>query len=322
MSQLQLSGEAKPLITVGVASYNNATYIRETLDSIKNQTYPNVEIIIVDDYSQDDSVKVAKTWLADNPTVNGRLICHETNLGVCRTCNDFITYGSGEYLNIIGSDDILMPEKLAVQVDLFAQIPATVGVVYGDAYVINSVGVRHFSRFIQMHRQFVEIPQGDIFPVLLNDNFMPVMTALFRRECFTTCGGFDEELMYEDWDMLLRIARKYEFVYSDYISAEYRIHQTNASKRLQSLPAAETNFKLLYKHLGVNAEYDAVVKGKLRHMLDRMYYLKSGRQREFMELYYAYFNDEWLFKFALKSGLPYFRLLRVQRLLGRFTGQA
>ncbi len=311
-----------PLVTIGVASYKNATYLRETLDSIKKQTYPNVELLIVDDCSPDDSAAIAAVWLAENPEVNGQLISHEINMGVCRTCNDFLTYGKGEYLSIIGSDDILRPEKLTIQVGLLTNNPANVGVVYSDAYVIDSAGKKHFSRFIQMHRQFVEIPQGNIFSVLLEDNFIPVMTALFRKECLLMSGGFDESLMYEDWDVLLRIAKNYEFIYSDYIAAEYRIHSTNATKRLQSLPAAETNFNLLYKHLKISFEYDAIIKKKLRYLLDRMFYLKSDRQQEFMEQYYAYFNDEWLFKFALKSGLPYFRLLRIKHLFGRLLGQA
>ncbi|RZK32802.1 MAG: glycosyltransferase [Hymenobacter sp.] len=310
---------SSPLITVGVASYNNAAYLPETLNSIRNQTYANIELLIVDDCSPDNSAEVASEWLAQNPTVNGRLIRHEKNMGVCRTCNDFITYGNGEYLSLIGSDDIMLPEKLTIQAEILVNSPAKVGIVYSDAHVIDAAGRRHFSRFIQKHRQFVEIPQGDIFPILLEDNFMPVMTALIRKECFANCGAFDETLMYEDWDILLRIARKYEFVYSDYVAAEYRIHATNATKRLRTLPALETNFKLLSKHLGINAEYDAVIKGKLRHLLDYMYSLKSPRLREHMEQYNAYFNEEGLLKFALKSGLPYFRLLRLQRLLGRFT---
>ena len=298
-----------PLVSVFVASYNNAAYIRQSLDSVAGQTYPHIELIIVDDASTDNSVHVIEEWLKETG-YSAKFIRNEKNLGVCK------------YTSWLASDDIMRPRKLEIQVELMEKSGPKVGVVYSDAVVIDADNQEYFSRFIQMHRQFKEIPQGDIFPVLLADNYIPVMTALFRRSCFDVCGWYDEDLSYEDWDILLRFAREYEFVYSDYIAAEYRIHQTNASKQLQSPAAAETNFKLLYKHLGINAEFDVIIKSKLRHLLDRMYYLKSGRQREFMELYYAYFNDEWLFRFALKSGLPYFRLLRVQRLLSRFTGQA
>jgi glycosyltransferase involved in cell wall biosynthesis len=310
-----------PLVSIGVASFNNASYIVETLESIRAQTYPNWEIIIVDDASKDNSVDIIRSWLQQYPGISAKLVEHTLNQGVCCTFNDFLANCQGSYLNIIGSDDIMLPEKLATQVELLENSSHDVGVVYSDAHIIDSIGKRQFSKFIQMHRQFMKVPQGDIFSILLVDNFMPIMTALFRRECFENCGYFDEDLMYEDWDILLRIARRYKFIYSEYTSAEYRIHQTNATQRLQGLVAAETNFKLLYKHLGINNEYDSIIKSKLRYLLDRMYYLKSDKQRSFMEKYYAWFDDEWLFRFSLRSGLPYFRLLRIKRLIYRLTGR-
>lgn len=310
-----------PLVSVFVASYNNAKYIRHSLDSVAAQTYPAIELIIVDDKSTDNSVQVIEDWLAETK-YPAKFIRNQKNLGICTSSNVFLANARGAYTSWLASDDLMRPQKLEVQVALLEAAGPDVGVVYSDSLVIDGEGKHHFSRFIQMHRQFMDIPQGNIFPVLLADNYIPIMSTLFRRSCFDECGWYDEELSYEDWDILLRFAYKFKFVYSDYVSVEYRIHDFNATKQLQGATAAETNFKLLYKHLGINAEYDAVIKGKLRHILDRMYYLKSPRQREFMERYYAYFNDEWLFKFALKSGLPYFRLLRLQRLLGRFTGQS
>jgi glycosyltransferase involved in cell wall biosynthesis len=84
------------LVTVGVASYNNGPYLRETLESIRLQTYSPIELIIVDDASGDDSAAIAETWLAEHPEVNGRLIRHATNQGICRTCNDIVTQARGK----------------------------------------------------------------------------------------------------------------------------------------------------------------------------------------------------------------------------------
>ncbi|MFD2718419.1 glycosyltransferase [Hymenobacter monticola] len=310
-----------PLVSVFVASYNNARYIQQSLESVRQQTYPSIELIIVDDASTDSSVEVIREWLTQTG-YEAKFIINETNLGVCKSSNVFLSHATGTYISWLASDDIMLPQKLDTQVTLLENSPQKVGVVYSDAVVIGADSKQYFSRFIQMHRQFVDVPQGYIFPVLLQDNYIPVMTALFRRSCFDECGWYDEDLNYEDWDILLRFARKFEFIYSDYVAAQYRVHSASLSQKLQSLTSLESSFKLLYKHIAINAECDAIIKGKLRHLLDRMYYLKSPRQREYMEKYYAYFNDEWLFKFALKSGLPYFRLLRIQRLLGRFTGKA
>lgn len=105
-----------PLVSVSVASFNNAAYIRETLDSIRDLDYPNLELLVVDDASRDDSVAVIEGWLAEHPDFNARLLVHTTNKGLCAVCNAAVQGTSGEYFCLIGSDDIYLPGKLRVQV--------------------------------------------------------------------------------------------------------------------------------------------------------------------------------------------------------------
>ena len=77
--------------------------------------------------------------------------------------------------------------------------------------------------FVEAHREFVVPPEGFLFDVLLEGNFIPAMATLIRRECFTQVGTYDEDLCFEDWDMWMRISRRFRFAYDKIPAAKYRI---------------------------------------------------------------------------------------------------
>lgn len=318
MDQKHLADSVKselPLVSVGVACYNQAKYVVSTLDSIINQAYGNMELIIVDDCSKDDSVQIIQDWI-DRNDIDCIFIKHEVNKGVCKTVNDIVVNAKGKYLSFTAADDLMVEGKLKVQVDLLEKAASDVGFVYSDAYLIDSDGKEYFGRFIQWHRHFFVVPQGDIFKELLEDNFIPIMTVLWKRECFDVCGLFDENLLYDDYDMLLRVSFKYKVIFSDFIAAKYRVHATNLHKSLQNVKAMESNFRMFYKHLGVRDKmYDAIVKEKLFNYLLRMYDLGSSNVKEYFDKYHAYFKDNSAMKIALASGLSYYHLAKVQRVL-------
>src|ERR1035438_3501558 len=101
-----------PLVSVVTCSYNNSKYIIETLDSIKNQTYPNIEIVIVEDCSTDNSAELINEWLL---TYKGlyKFIRHEVNMGGSIPANVGLASSSGKYYSAIDTDDMMLPEKIA-----------------------------------------------------------------------------------------------------------------------------------------------------------------------------------------------------------------
>ena len=106
-------------------------------------------------------------------------------------------------------------------------LPAKVGVIYSDALQIDESGKCLPEKFIEAHRPFESIPQGNLHHILWQDNFIPAMTTLIRRDCCERVGWYDESLFYEDWDMWLRLSKYYDFVYSPEISAKYRLVSTS-----------------------------------------------------------------------------------------------
>lgn len=102
----------QPLVSVNVVSYNASKFIIETLDSISNQTYKNIELIISDDASPDNTVELCQNWLVHYKSrfVRTELITVEKNTGVTANCNRALAASQGEYWKIIGSDDLLTPD--------------------------------------------------------------------------------------------------------------------------------------------------------------------------------------------------------------------
>ena len=222
-----------PLVTAIVLCYNQGRFVVEALESLRAQTYPNLHLVVIDDCSKDDSVEVIRNWL-DRFWPSAVFLAHTANMGVCRTCNDGLAQAKGKYLRLIAADDRWVPGSLLRQVEVMEADPDDVGVLYSDAYRIDETGELLPRMFIESFRSFTVLPEGRIFDTLLEGNFIPAPTALVRRQCFETVGAFDEDLVFEDWDMWLRISRQFKFRYSPEPAAFYRTVQTSMSNTLSS----------------------------------------------------------------------------------------
>jgi cellulose synthase/poly-beta-1,6-N-acetylglucosamine synthase-like glycosyltransferase len=215
-----------PLVSAIVLCYNQARFVVECLEAVKAQNYPNLELIINDDASKDDSVAVIEGWLAQN-NIPYHFFKNQTNQGICHSVNKMLRQARGKYISGIAADDVWLPGKLRTQVEILEGLPGKVGVVYSDALQMDESGKILPERFIGSHRRFETMPAGDIHNIMWEGNFIPAMTTLIRRDCFEKVGLYDETLFYEDWDMWLRLSHSYDFAFSDEVSAKYRIVGTS-----------------------------------------------------------------------------------------------
>ena len=140
------------------------------------------------------------------------------------------------------------PANCSGQVELMERLPDKIGIVYSDALQMDEEGKLMQEKFIEAHRHFKAMPEGDIHNTLWEGNFIPAMTTLVRRECYRKTGPYDETLFYEDWDMLLRLSRWFDFVYSPEISAKYRIVTTSMA-RSQKARMLDATCQTCAKHL-------------------------------------------------------------------------
>lgn len=209
--------KTNPLVTVICTCFNHRDFVKTALDSVLNQSYKNIELLIIDDCSKDDSVLLIKHWIDDNNF--GTLIKNKNNLGLTKSFNNAVSKSKGEYLIDLSADDELLPHCIALQISVFnAYKTEKIGIVYGNASVINkSTDEKYvfFNRFSQEKK--ASSPQdGFIYKELIDhSNTICSVSAMIKRNAFLALGGYDERLIYEDYDFWLRLARTYYILYID-----------------------------------------------------------------------------------------------------------
>lgn len=206
-----------PLVSVIVPSYNHERYILQTIESIVNQTYKSIELIVIDDGSKDKSVNILKDL---QKLYNFRLITRE-NKGLCETLNEGISISNGKYIAVCASDDIYLEHKIKTQVD-FMENNSDFALCYSKVISFNNDGEKKYTKSDKCK-------SGYIFYDLLKTNFIPAVTQMYKKDIFDIIGNFDKTLWIEDWDMLLRISYKYQIGFIDEYLAMYRNHDTNIS---------------------------------------------------------------------------------------------
>jgi glycosyltransferase involved in cell wall biosynthesis len=186
--------QRSPAVSVVIPCYQQAEYLAEAVESVIGQTYADWEIVIVDDGSPDDTARVAKELIAQNPDRRIRLV-RQPNAGLAAARNAGIGASAGRYLLPLDADDVLMPAMLARTVALLDAEPR-VAIAYTDQ--------RQFGAVDRVVRT------ADWDPDLQRRRNLFAATALFRREVWDAVGGYDPAMRrgYEDWDFWLGAAER------------------------------------------------------------------------------------------------------------------
>lgn len=270
------------LVSVLIPAYNHENYIQETIESIINQTYPNIELIILDDGSKD------KTWekiTELKPKCENRFvkIHFETkqNEGTCITLNKLLKLSSGEFVYIIASDDLAKPQAIEEEVK-FLQDNPDYALAVGDNEYVDSMGKQIFrtqkaftsniknakyktvKEFLssKLKIDFLSDDFGS-YKTLYKENYIP-NGYLIRKNIFETIGNFTKNAPLEDFWLMLQISKYKKMKYIDEILFSYRIHDTNTignSTRMRELTTQTRNYeqKLLEKYL-TNHKNDELLK--------------------------------------------------------------
>ncbi|HLM01406.1 MAG TPA: glycosyltransferase [Pyrinomonadaceae bacterium] len=213
-----------PLVSICVPSYNHAQYLPATLDSALAQTYPNIEIVVLDDGSKDASLDIARDYETRFPG-KIKVYTHEggANLGISRTVNAAFAHAKGKYWMGLPSDDILYPEKIEKQVEFLEKNPE-LDFVYCYVDYIDSDGKPVSGRF----GTDITADEDPLKSMIL-ENFIPGMAILARRETIARVGDHEANLIYSDWDFWVRLfsISRGGFIPESLIG--YRVHDYNTS---------------------------------------------------------------------------------------------
>ena len=284
----------QPLVTVICACYNQSRFCRESLESVKDQTYKNLEIIIWDDASADNSVKIIENWIRENSALKIHFIKNSENQGICKSLNNAYRFASGKYLQLLALDDILLSDKIERHVSILENSNNNDALVFTDAYLMDDESNLYQNRFIARYINYLSIKSGNFFEQLLVRNFIPAMAVLYKTSVFEKVGLWDEELFFEDYDMMLRIAKSFDFIFDATISVQYRIHGNN-THNIFNKEMLENQFKFLLNYAGQNAKNDEYLKDIIvsKYLSETL----SGEERKFFaKVEPENYREKWISK--------------------------
>ncbi len=251
----------QPLVTIGVISYNNSRFVVEALDSIKNQTYQNIQIIISDDCSTDDSVLVIENWMKENSHLNMVIFTTSVNGGVCKSLNKIVQHSQGKYISTISTDDKYLPNFVRNRVEYLERADDQTGICYSKSNLIDEQSV-----FIEEESRDVWLT-GNVFENLckMSNSFCKPLTMMVKKEVYSTVGIYDENLIFEDLDFLFRVSRIYKIDFIDNIDTEYRIVTNSLGTKLLTTPRGlESYAAVIKKNIGHSTMGDFYLAKRLR----------------------------------------------------------
>jgi glycosyltransferase involved in cell wall biosynthesis len=265
-----------PLVSVIIPSYNSAPYIARAIESALNQSYRPIEIIVVDDASSDGTARTAGRFASQV-----RCIVHEANRGPAAARNTAASYASGEFLALLDADDWWFPEKLAIQMPLFAANP-NLAVVHTDALILDTAN-QELRPNPRPGSDFVGRPYDRLF----FSNNVKTSSVVLRRRFAAHVGMFDESLVdgYEDYELWIRLSRRYEFAFIPRPLVVYRLHSSNVSRN--PLRMLRAHLAMLQKAIAADTAWpQGLARSTLQEKLLSLNlglgyaYFEAGRQRE------------------------------------------
>ncbi len=256
-------------MSVVIPTYNGARYLGSTIDSVLAQTYPRVEILVVDDGSTDHTAEVVQRY--------GSAVRYlgQTNAGTAAARNTGILAATGDLIALLDHDDLWLPDKLTRQVPRFAD--PNVGVVFA--------GIEFFDQETNhVTATYFPAESVDAHDVLAH-MVLPTQTLTFRRSAFDTVGLFDATLPgTDDWDMEIRMAACYKVVGVPETLARVRLHETQQGRNAPRM--YKNALRVVHKHRNLHPRCTACRNAARlsRRILRENYYSDHLKARVFMHL--------------------------------------
>lgn len=241
-------------ISIIALCFNHTNFVIETLESILVQNVSELEVLVIDDCSTDDSFEKISSWIKTNQ-LDWRYLRNSSNQGVSRTLNFAVQQVKGDYIKFIACDDILLPDAIHNLLIYFTQQTEFCGMVFGDMVVINESGSTLTTSYLEDSDFSPEILNDSIFLQLSKKCFVPAPSTMVRSAVFDRIK-FNEELLFEDWDFWLQLSKSYSFAFLSRPIVKYRrlrnslFHSFTPAFRYSLMKMAFQNL-----HFNRNADY-------------------------------------------------------------------
>lgn len=268
---------SKPLVSVVISCYNHEQFIQQSIKSIIDQTYTNIELIIIDDGSKDNSVIKIQEMI---DACKERFVRFEfrsrANVGLSATLNEALEWCDGEYFSPLASDDQMLENKTAIQVD-FLNRNSSCTAVFGGFHIIDD------------RSQIIDTKLGlkkvyDFKKIYLHRHDLPAPTAMMRLNTVKALNNYDPKIKIEDWYMWLKLSMVGSLIYLPIVMSNYRHHEDNTSKKsslmkeerlkIINLYSDTKYFSIAEKNLKwINMIEDNEIRGRKRFLIKNIDYL-------------------------------------------------
>jgi len=219
-----------PSVSVVIPTYNRVALLKGTVASVRAQTFGDLEIIVVDDGSPDDTWK----WLQDQPDIRS---FRQTNQGIAASRNAGITQARSRWIALLDHDDVWLPEKLRLQMEFVEKNPQ-----------VALVAARHVRMGRRIREPFdVRWICGDLFADVYSKSFIHTSSVVVRKDVLESIGGFDPRYRFADeFDVWLKVGKDYQIAYLDKPLVLIRFYEANTSH--DRLGLRQETYEILVKH--------------------------------------------------------------------------
>jgi glycosyltransferase involved in cell wall biosynthesis len=222
------------LVTVVCTCFNHQKYVIESLQSVLNQSYKNIQLIVVDDYSTDNSIAVIEDFIKNFREI--QFIKNKINLGLTKSVNHAMTFAKGDFFIDLSADDILLPNCVEVQLETFRKSNfENLAIVYGNVALITENGNHkgfYFETNDDLKVKTVK-KSGDIYAEIISmKTTICSVAAMYKKTIFDQYNGYDENLTYEDLDFWLRVSRDCTIQFIDQVLVQKRTVQNSLQTKL------------------------------------------------------------------------------------------
>lgn len=227
------SNENNPLVSIIVITYNSSKYVLETLESAKAQTYQNIELIVSDDSSTDNTIEICRNWIEKNKErfEHTQLITVPENTGIPANCNRGIEASKGEWIKLIAGDDLLLPNAIENNISFIKKYNEKIHFLFSNVKKMNENGVAiqnnpSTDENKKTNKFFLSKPQNQYKLLIKGEIFIPAATGFIKKQTILDIGGFDEEIRFcEDYPMWIKATKySYKLHRMNEITVKYRIH--------------------------------------------------------------------------------------------------
>ncbi len=254
-----------PIVSVCVITYNSSLYVIEALESIKRQTYKDIELIVSDDCSKDGTVEVCRKWLNENAErfLNVKIVTSDINTGIGKNANRALYQSKGEWIKLIAGDDALVETCIEEYVNEVEQHP--------DYFFFHSLCNRYKEEFVERNmlpaikNYPIKIYRDcDIYSQYLQYRSFLLTCGIFACTCFINAnilkkiGGYEELVpTCEDWPTWIKVSEQgYKFYFVDKSLVKYRVNQ-------KSVYSGSANERVFHKFYEVEKEvYKLYIKAR------------------------------------------------------------